>query len=152
VRPNLWCHFGTWCKLTIAIVSSLFPCSPTRCDNSLVPRSQVHTREMPHEISINIPVDGDATEEAAEITEPAALLAALATDHSIQPESVGALPLPFAQPDVEHVFQAQHVRSSTTLAVPLAELKLCRLAVVSVALSQLLVLWAYLMLPPLLLA
>ena len=107
---------------------------------------------MPHEISINIPVDGDATEEAAEITEPAALLAALATDHSIQPESVGALPLPFAQPDVEHVFQAQHVRSSTTLAVPLAELKLCRLAVVSVALSQLLVLWAYLMLPPLLLA
>ena len=108
--------------------------------------------KMANEISINIPVDGDATEETSEITEPAALLAALATDHSIQPESVGALPLPFAQPDVEHVFQAQHVRSSSTPVVALAELNLCRLAVVSVALSQLLVSWAFLMLPPLLLA
>ena len=73
-------------------------------------REAEKTSHMTHEVTIGTLAD---VTEISDKNDPAVLLAALcATDSSILPVSVGTLPLPFSQPDVEFVFQAHQVCSS----------------------------------------
>ena len=79
---------------------------------------------MSAEISVTIEVgidkeDASPKEDASaiEVTDlPEALLVTLAGNISLELEPVGAFPVPFTNPEVESIYQAQYVRISSLLA------------------------------------